>query len=81
MVSAKIKIFNMGNKNFKEYVLFYIVENFDPVPIVIGGELYHDKVATLKDLVRANGGANHIKKEILIGNVPLQNGVYLYETK
>lgn len=81
MVSARLEIINVGNKSLKEYVLLYTVEDFRPIPIVIGGELYHDKVATLKDLIRKNGGANFIKKEILLGNVMLQNGVYLYETK
>ena len=79
MVSARMKIFSVEHKNFKEYILFYTVEGFEPIPIVIGGELYHDKVATIKDLIRANGGANRIKREILLGNVVLQNGVYLYE--
>ncbi|MCK4665978.1 hypothetical protein KAU33_04470 [Candidatus Dependentiae bacterium] len=77
MVSARMEIVNVGNKGFKNYVLLYTIEKSNSTGIVIGGKLYHERVIDLKNLIRSNGGANHIKRQILLGNVPLQNGVYL----
>lgn len=77
MVSARLEIFNTKEKGLKKYVLLYTIDGVDSVGIVIGGNLYHEKVIDIKDLIRANGGANLIKKKILLGDVPFQDGVYL----
>ena len=82
MVSARMEIYDVGKADSKQYALFYMVDGFDPVPIIIGDRLHYDKMITVKNLVKEHGGANHIKKEILLGNVTYHQvsrnkGVYL----
>lgn len=77
MVSARMEICDVEEADAKYYVLFYVVDGFEPVPIVVDNELYYDKIITIKKLIKEKGGANHIKKEILLGNVKYRNGVYL----
>ena len=77
MVSARLEIYDVGKADPKQYALFYIVDGFNPVPIVVGDRLHYEKIITLKNLVKEHGGANRIKKEILLGNIKYQNGVYL----
>lgn len=77
MVSARMEIYDVGEGVLKQYALFYVVDGFEPIPIVIGDNLYYDKIITIKKLIKDEGGANHIKKEILLANIKYQNGVYL----
>ena len=82
MVSARLEIYDVGKADPKQYALFYIVDGFNPVPMIIGDRLNYDKIITLKNLIKDHGGANHIKKEILLGNVTYHKlsrnkGVYL----
>ena len=77
MVSARIEICDVEEGKAKYYVLFYVVDGFEPTPIAIDNELYYDKIITIKKLIKQKGGANLIKREILLGNVKYRNGVYL----
>jgi len=77
MVSARIEIKNTGNKRNKQYIIFYMVENHIPIPIVINNKMFYEKVIEVKQAIADNGGSNHIKKKILLGDITFQNGVFI----
>lgn len=77
MVTARIEIRKTPKKGVFKYIVFYVTDSFPSIPIMINGDLHHDKVLTVKSLIKSKGGSNHIKREILIGNVMFQDGMYL----
>lgn len=77
MVSAKLEIVNLGKEEgTKKYILIYVADDYDPTRVIIGEKLYYDKIITLRNLIKKHGGANRLKKEILLGNITYRNGVY-----
>lgn len=77
MVTARIEIQKRLKEGDIKYVVFYVTDDFPRIPIMINGDLYHNKVLIVKSLIKSKGGSNHIKREILIGNVVFQDGMYL----
>ena len=77
MVSARIETENIGNNKKKQHVIFYVVEDHVSVPIIIDNVMCYDKIVDVKQAIAENGGSNHIKKQILLGDIKYQNGVYI----
>ena len=77
MVSARLETKNIGNNKKKQHVIFYVVEDHVPIPIIIDGVMFYDKIVDVKQAIAVKGGSNHIKKQILLGDVKYQNGVFM----